>query len=471
MAVKTEKDLSDNARSLWLKAITAIELRNHAYAISLIQAVLKEAPDFLDGRKQLRKAEIVSSKGKKSFLSGLSTLSLKSSSSVKKDPLAAMELAEKNMENDPYNAAANQLLREAAVAAGFPEVAAFALETLAEGNPKDTKVLHELGDHYYNTEETEKAVEVFRRIIDINPADLVAIKREKDAAARTTMKKGGWETAESYRDVLKNADQAVSLEQQNRVVLSEDMIERQLVELHARAEKEPQNVDVARKIATLYEQKNDLETAIQWYAWANELARNVDPLLARKVSDLQLKMLDAAITSREEYINAAPDDPMTPQYRTELEELKKQKAEALIVEAKKRVERNPTDLQFRYELGEQLLLAGQFSDAIPELQKARNNPSARLKAMNLLGQCYAQKGMLDLAVKQFSDAAKEILIMDNLRKEVLYRLGLVYEKMGRAKESLDCMKEIYDVDYGYEDVAKRVEGSYAAETSAAEQAK
>jgi tetratricopeptide (TPR) repeat protein len=463
MAVKTEKDLSDNARSLWLKAITAIELRNNAYAVSLIQAVLKEAPEFLDGRKQLRRAEVAMTKGKKSFLSGMPSISLKSNASIKKDPQAAMEQAEKSMENDPYNAPANHILKEAALAANMPETAAFALETLAEGNPKDTKVLHELGEHYYSHDEYEKAVDTFRRIIDINSADLTAIKREKDAAARSTMKSGGWNEAKSYRDVMKNSDEAVSLEQQNRVVLDVDLINKQLSELHPRAEQEPQNLDVARKIASLYELKGELNTALDWYVWANQLANDVDPNIARKVSDLQLKILEGYIAEREQFIAAAPDHVDSAQYRTELEVLKKQKAEALIGDARKRVERNPTDLQFRYELGEQLLRAGLYSDAIPELQKARNNANARLRAMNLLGQCYFEKGMLDLAVKQFGDASREIPTMDALKKEVLYRLGIVYEKMGKAKESLDCMKEIYDVDYGYEDVAKRVEGSYGGD--------
>jgi len=34
--------------------------------------------------------------------------------------------------------------------------------------------------------------------------------------------------------------------------------------------------------------------------------------------------------------------------------------------------------------------------------------------------------------------------------------------MGHAEKSLDCMKEIYEVDYGYLDVAARVEASYSA---------
>jgi hypothetical protein len=32
--------------------------------------------------------------------------------------------------------------------------------------------------------------------------------------------------------------------------------------------------------------------------------------------------------------------------------------------------------------------------------------------------------------------------------------------MGNAEKSVDCMKQIYEVDYGYRDVAKRVESSY-----------
>jgi hypothetical protein len=34
--------------------------------------------------------------------------------------------------------------------------------------------------------------------------------------------------------------------------------------------------------------------------------------------------------------------------------------------------------------------------------------------------------------------------------------------MGDAGKCLDCMKQIYEVDYGYLDVAERVESSYTA---------
>ena len=51
MPIKTEKELNETQRNHWLKAVAAIELRNFGYAISLLQGILKEEPEFLTGRE------------------------------------------------------------------------------------------------------------------------------------------------------------------------------------------------------------------------------------------------------------------------------------------------------------------------------------------------------------------------------------------------------------------------------------
>jgi cytochrome c-type biogenesis protein CcmH/NrfG len=58
MPLKTEKELSEQLRSHWLKAVAAIELRNFDYAISLLQGILRQEPEFLAGRQLLRRAEV-----------------------------------------------------------------------------------------------------------------------------------------------------------------------------------------------------------------------------------------------------------------------------------------------------------------------------------------------------------------------------------------------------------------------------
>ena len=137
MPVKSEKDLPQNQRAAWLKAMSAMELRNYGYAIQLLQSIMRSHPDFLLARQLARKAAVAKSGGKKGVLGSLSSASFSSmrlQSLSKKDPLAAFDAIEKMLESDPYSAQANQLLKEAALAAKMPELALFALETIIAGH-------------------------------------------------------------------------------------------------------------------------------------------------------------------------------------------------------------------------------------------------------------------------------------------------------------------------------------------------
>ena len=464
MPVKTEKELSETQRSHWLKAMAAIELRNFGYAISLLQGILKQEPEFLTGRQLLRRAEIAKKKaGKKSFfnISTAPIAVMKAQREIKKAPQRAVEMIEKVLEEEPNHRQANLALKEAAVAAGWPEIGVFALRTLLEENPRDVKLLHELGQLYHQTGQSEEEVEVYNRITEIDPLDAAALRLGKDASARASMSTGGWAQAESYRELIKDKDVAISLEQQSRMQLTGEALDQQIAELQGRQRAEPQNIDLARRLGSLCEQKDDIESAIKWYQRAVELTGSTDSALIRKVSSLKMRGAERDIAAHEEFLaDHTKKDAVHAKKSEELQAAKKNRAGILIEETQKRLERNPTDLQLRFELGEHFVNAQRFCEAVPELQRARQNPNARLKAMNLLGVCYRELGMLDLAMKQFEDAAKEILTMDGMKKEIVYNLGIVYEKMGEREKSLNCMKQIYESDYGYRDVADRVESSY-----------
>jgi tetratricopeptide (TPR) repeat protein len=468
MAVKTEKELSEQLRSHWLKAVAAIELRNFDYAISLLQGILRQEPEFLTGRQLLRRAEETKHKASKKGLFGVSTAALsvmKAQRELKKDPKRAVEMIEKVLEDEPYNRQANLVLKEAAVAAGWPEIGVFALRTVLEGKPNDTKILHELGRLHHEMGESDQEVEVYNKLSEIDPKDAEAPRLGKDAAARASMKTGGWTQAESYRDLIRDKEAAVSLEQQSRMALTGESLEQQIEETYVRHQAEPQSVDHARRLGVLYEQKEDTENAIAWYQYAADLTKGSDASLSRKTADLQQSQSDLEIAALEKFL--ASHGPEEPDYAARSEALalaKKQRAELSIDDARKRSERNPTDLQLRFGLGETLFEAGRPREALPELQRARQNPNARLKSMNLLGRCYRELGMLDLAAKQLEEAAKEITAMDAMKKEIVYNLGLVYEQMGESEKSIAALKQIYEADYGYRDVAERVENSYARES-------
>jgi tetratricopeptide (TPR) repeat protein len=469
MPVRTEKELSESLRALWLKAVSAIELRNLDYAISLLQEILKQEPEFLTGRQLLRRTEVTKSKSAKRSFFNISTAPIgvmKAQREIKKHPKRAVEMLEEVLEGEPYNRQANLLLKEAAVAAGWPEIGVFALRTLLEENPRDEKVLYELGHLYHELGDHENEVEIYNQITAIDPLDAKALRLGKDASARASMKRGGWTHAESYRDLIKDKDEAISLEQQSRIRLTGEALDQQIAETYARHQAEPENLDVARRLGALSEQKDDFESSIRWYQLAADLAKGTDTGLLRKISDLKIKCLEREIAAHEEFLSTyGARDEMYTEKSEQLHAAKVSRAEILIADARERVARNPTDLQLRFELGENFFNAGRFREAVPELQRARQNPHARLKAMNVLGCCYGELGMLDLAMKQLEEASQEISSMDPMKKQIVYNLGLVYERMGDPEKALGCMKQIYEVDYGYRDVAQRVESSYHPNTS------
>jgi tetratricopeptide (TPR) repeat protein len=471
MAVKIEKELSEPLRGLWLKAVTAIELRNLKYAISLLQEVLKQEPEFLTGRELLRRTEVTKIKSAKKSFFNISTApitAMKAQRVIKKDPNRAMQMLEKVFEGEPYNRQANLVLKEAALAAGCPDIAVFALRTVLEENPRDIKVLHELARLYGQLGDHDLEVEIYNRITAIDPLDAEARRLGKDASAHSTMKRGGWTQAESYRDLIRDKEEAISLEQQSRMRLIGESLDQQIAETYTCHKQEPANLDFTRRLAVLHEQKEDFQTAIIWYQRAADLTGGADAGLVRKVSDLKLKCLEQEIAAHEEFLSRHdPAHELHGQRSDELMAAKAKRADVRIADAQERAARNPTDLQMRFELGEDLFNAGRFRDAVPELQRARQNPHARLKAMNLLGCCYGELGMLDIAAKQFEDASREIASMDAMKKDIIYNLGLIYERLGDQEKSLGCMKQIYEVEHGYRDVAHRVESSYARNASEA----
>jgi predicted Zn-dependent protease len=300
MPLKTEKELSEQLRSHWLKAVAAIELRNFDYAISLLQGILKQEPEFLTGRQVLRRAEVTKQKSAKKALFSVSTVAfsvMKAQRELKKHPKRAVEMIEKVLEEEPYNRQANLVLKEAAMAAGWPEIGVFALRTILEEKSGDTKILHELGRLHHELGESDQEVQVYNKLSEIDPTDAEALRLGKDAAARAAMKTGGWTQAQSYRDLIKDKAEAVSLEQQSRMALTGESLEQQIEETFARHEAEPQSVDHARRLGVLYEQKEDTENSIAWYQYAADLTEGSDASLIRKVADLQRSQADRARVS------------------------------------------------------------------------------------------------------------------------------------------------------------------------------
>ena len=106
---------------------------------------------------------------------------MKAQREMKKDPKRAVEMIEKVLEDEPYNQQANLVLKEAAVAAGWPEIGVFALQTLLEENPRDTKILHELAGFITSWAKASRRSRFTIESAEIDPPDAEALRLGKDA--------------------------------------------------------------------------------------------------------------------------------------------------------------------------------------------------------------------------------------------------------------------------------------------------
>lgn len=453
--------LAPNLNKLFLKAESAMELRNWSYAISLIQAILVKEPGFLEGRKRLRLASVKENEGKRGIKMGGEALKvMKMQSQVKKDPLNVMVMLEKDvLAGDPYNPQGNELLYEAAVAAGLPVTAGFALQTVIDGDPENIKFYHKLGDFYMSREIFDKASEIFGKIVEKNRSDLEATKKFKDATARGSIASQKWDSEGDWRDLLKDKDASKDLESKGRAAMTPEMLQAQADALAAEYAVNQNNLDVTKRLAATYEELEQFESALSFYEWAFHLSNN-DPSLEKKVAGIREIVNKAHLDALAQFVQENPNHPDIELYKSQLAEAEKAQMDVLIAESRERVDRNPTDNELRFELGSRLFRATQYREAIQHLQQAKRSPNLRIRVMNLLGQCYENMNMTDLAASQFEEALLELPTMDEVKKELLYNLGLLYEKLSNHAKYLECLKQIYAVDYGYRDVAARVEGSY-----------
>jgi len=130
----------------------------------------------------------------------------------------------------------------------------------------------------------------------------------------------------------------------------------------------------------------------------------------------------------------------------------------LIAEFKRGVEEHigKEDYATHYDLGVSFKEMGRLEEAIGHFKKAAEGTREKLKAYELLGRCYIEKGDFETAIR----CLKEGLSFDGFNDvEYLglrYSLALAFEATGQVNEALNEYKVIYLKDPEYFDVPQRI---------------
>lgn len=442
----------------------AVQRENYDYALTLFQQALVKEPGFFECRKALRATQVTKASGThtgffKKMLTGAGSspaLIQARAQLLQSNPGDALVSAEQVLCSDPASSQAHKIIADAALALEFPRTAALSLEILHKASPRDREIASQLANTLADLGEVARAEAVMASICGAYPSDPDLAQQAKNISARRTLKEGGYEQLAdgqgSYRDVLKDKEQAVILEQENKMVTAEESTQRLIAEYERRLASEPNNLKMLRSLAELYTQNKRFDDAIAYYQRIQKSDQGNDPSLDRAIAETVSKRFDHQI---------AQLDPVASDYAEARARIEAEKLAYLISECQKRVEKYPTDLQIRFEMGRLYFDAGKITEAIQEFQRAQNNPHKRIQAITYLGHCFARRGINDLAARTYQNAIKEKPVFDEEKKELIYALGAVLEKTGKREEAIEQFKLIYETDITYKDVSAKIDAYYA----------
>jgi tetratricopeptide (TPR) repeat protein len=132
--------------------------------------------------------------------------------------------------------------------------------------------------------------------------------------------------------------------------------------------------------------------------------------------------------------------------------------EEIFREFKKGVEQqlSPEDYETHSNLGIAYKEMGLIDEAIGEFQLASKDPGRAVECCSMLGLCFLEKGMPQLAVKWYRKGLETPRIKETETVGLLYDLAMVYQSTGDTDNAYHTFLEVYGFDTGFRDVAARV---------------
>ena len=452
--------IPQSIRNLHSKALAALERNNTDIAIDIFLRCVEQCPTFTAARRNLRLTEIARFKAankQNSLAHRLSSLTgafqaMKVKALVKTGKLEeALVECEKLLLIDPLNLSFVKLFAETAIQAGHVDDGLMTAELVREHLPAgNLPVVELLGKLYFGVKNYRKAREFLERAHRAKPNDAAIASMLKNSEALGTLD-SGWDVAAkggSFRDALADKDAAAKLEQEGKMVMTADDAESLIAEAVKKVEAEPKNVNYYLNLVGLYNQQKRYDEALRTIEKARELV-GADAELDRRFSSITIAKFDAEIAALREAGDA--------EGATAKETARNQYVFDDIAD---RVQRYPNDQHLRYELGLQYFKYEYFDDAIGQFQLAQRSPKERVESLYYLAKCFSQKGQRDMAVMQLETANEQLMIMDDLKKKVVFELGSLAEAAGDIEKAFGYYKDVYGADIGFQDIGARMERIY-----------
>lgn len=451
----TLRDVSDGERKNFKYALDVIEKKDPDTAIGMLKSLVQKRPAFNEARKVLFEQCKVKADKLNLFSKFLAKFKVSGhvtkgrANLVRKKAPEAFKNAVDAIALNIYDLQGVRLMADAAEAMDANFIAIEIMEAVQDNFEDNESFLRAMAALYQKNNMGLELVRIRQRISSMRPDDLDAQSELRSASAMATMEAGRWEEEGTYQDRLKDKDQSEAIEQEDRIVRSEDDVLEMLERYCARRDAGEEGIEVYRKIGDLSYKAGKFTDSIEAYNKVVELMGTLDPTI-----DAEIEKANVGIYKQNIAILTEQGD------EDKVREMTEECYAYRLGRAEDRVQKYPNDTELRFALAEVYWEGEAIDKALEQFQLAQRNPHHRLTAIVYLGRCFAAKKQWDLSIEQFEKAVGEMAIMDKPKMDAMYHLGITYEATGKIDKAMECFKEIYQANVNYRDVKERMDAFY-----------
>jgi len=277
----------------------------------------------------------------------------------------------------------------------------------------------------------------------------------RDIAATDAMQRGGYAKGGSFRDSVKDLAGQQALMTSDTDVRTMDVLGRQIQVAEEEWKTDQKDHAKLNKLVELLEKTEnpDYENrAIEMLESAYETSKQYRYRF--KAANIRLKQMSRMERTLRASLAAKPGDEGIKKDYAEFVKDKLNQELSIFQEA---AANYPTDMSLKFQAADRMFQLGQYGEAIPIFQQARNDPKFRVAATVGLARAFLDADFVDEAIDTLKDLIEGYEVKsDSKFTEMSYWYGRALEKKGDVQAALKAYSGVAMANFNYRDVQGRI---------------
>lgn len=364
---------------------------------------------------------------------------------------------------NPWDTSALLDVAEAYREVGSDECQLYVLRWALDVAPKDVTVNRRAAETLSRLGQFDQAISCWRRVELARPGDEEATKAISQLSVEKTIHQGGYDQEHLHgarRDsVASDTDPHGSATQQGRKPTAADasqssVADTQEKQLLAAVEADPAETANYVELAELFTAQSRLREAEEILTRALAASGGGDLAIRELVEEAHLRRAHHQV----HVAQRRAEQEKTPESIDLSKRVVAQAHQAEFEVYAARVDRNPGNVLLQYEFGLRCKRVGKFKEAIQAFQAARGDSRHKALVHLHLGESFQHIRQFRLAVASY-EAAIEVADTTQIdtKKLALYRAGVLNTELGDRDRTEKHLTELAAIDFGYRDVADRLD--------------